>query len=121
MSDTANKPSIRAKRGFIAIACKSGMQWHTGKPTSGLRVTVGTVDSVTRDGDVKTVAPCGGGVLLRNDRRDWDQVYLVDPATLADPAGFLAECADRQTPSLNTWRPFAGLDDVRETAREYKA
>ncbi|QXV73538.1 hypothetical protein [Rhizobium phage RHph_X2_30] len=109
-----------AKRGFIAITqkAKRGFSLVAGC-YSTLSITVGTVESITRDGTVKTVAPAGD-TAAKLTKRDWDEVIILDPAKLADPAGFLAECKARQDANPETWRPFESLDDVRETARKYR-
>lgn len=109
-----------AKRGFIAIAqrVKTGYSLYAGCYSS-LSVTVGTVESITRDGAVKSVAPASA-TAAKLTKRDWDSITILDPARLADPAGFLAECRKRQTPSPETYKPFEDLNAVRELARAYR-
>ncbi len=109
-----------AKRGFIAITqkVKRGYSLVTGCYSS-LSIAVGTVESVTRDGAVKAVAPASA-TSAKLTSRDWDEVIILDPAKLADPAGFLAECKARQSTDPDTWRPFESIDDVRQTALKFR-
>lgn len=110
---------VPAKRGMIAILSKqsSGYSLVAGC-FSTLTITVGTVESVTRDGMAKRVKPADRDIV--KTPRDWDSMLLLDPAVLTDPAAFLAECKIRQTPDPGTYRPFADMNDVRETARKWK-
>jgi hypothetical protein len=80
-------------------------------------VNVGTVESVSRDGDVKRVADLNNGAA--KTPRDWDRVLVLDPAKLSDPAAFLAECKRRQSTDPDKWEPFADMNEVRELARKY--
>lgn len=109
-----------AKRGDIAVISKikRGYSLVAGC-YSHLSITVGTVESVARDGTVKRVQPADAGCALTP--RDWSDIQLIRAGVLADPAGFLAECKARQTPDPATFNPFADLNDVRETARKYRA
>jgi hypothetical protein len=107
-----------ARRGWIAVTEKESFVYSLLTGCHVVRhVEVGTVASVTRSGIVKRVADLCGGA----DRtpRDWDAVTILDTARLARPDAFLAECRDRQSTEFGRYRPFASLDDVRETARRY--
>ncbi|MGZ2448486.1 hypothetical protein ACVIRO_001240 [Rhizobium ruizarguesonis] len=109
-----------AKRGFIAITTKAkrSNSMLTGMGLY-LDVKVGTVDSVTRDGTVKAVRPAtlGNAVMKPSE---WDEVIILDPAKLKDADGFLDECRKRQTPDPDTWRPFESVEDVRQTAVQFR-
>ncbi len=109
-----------AKRDFIAILLKTktrrSMITGMGKYQE---VTVGTVDSVSRDGTVKTVRPATiSNAVLKP--KDWDEVIILDPAKLADSEGFLAECRTRQSTDADKWRPFEDVEDVRLTAQRFR-
>ncbi|MGY5795215.1 hypothetical protein ACXHXM_34230 len=109
-----------AKRGFIAITLKAkrrrsmltGMGMYQD-------ITVGTVESTTRDGTVKTVRPASISSAAMT-AKDWDEVIILDPDKLSDPAGFLAECQTRQSTDPDKWRPFESVEDVRQTAVRYR-
>lgn len=109
-----------AKRGFIAITqkVKRGYSLVAGN-YSHLSITVGTVESVARDGTVKTVAPAAP-TSAPMTKRDWSEILLIDPVALKDPDGFLAECKARQSTDPDTYRPFESIEDVRQTALKFR-
>lgn len=108
-----------AKRGWFAVTERTvrGYSLHTGTRVTR-RITVGRVISVARDGTVKRVAPCSDSTCDLTPR-EWDALFLIDPAKLSDPDGFAAECAERQSTEPSKWRPWEDINDVRQTARRY--
>jgi hypothetical protein len=109
-----------AKRGDIAITEKvsRGYSMIAGS-FARLTITVGTVKSVSRDGQIKRIEPAGRGSDLRP--RDWERVHVLSSTRLTDPAAFLKRCGERQTPDPDTWEPFDDMNAVRELARQYQA
>lgn len=111
---------VPAARGFVAVTTKMTHRYmmHTGSFMQ-LTVEVGLVSSVSREGKVKRIASLNNGA--DKTPSDWDEMLIINPNRFADLAGFLAECKSRQSTAPDEWRPFADLNDVRETARKYVA
>lgn len=107
-----------AKRGFIAVTQRTRFVYSM-IAGSGHRqsTSVGLVESVTREGKVKRISDLNGGAA--KTPRDWDTIVVLDPAKLADPEAFLAECKRRQSTNPGDWEPFVDLNDVRALARKY--
>lgn len=107
-----------AKRGFIAVTQRTRFVYSM-IAGSGHRqsTSVGVVESVTREGEVKRVSDLNSGT--PKTPRDWDTIVVLDPAKLTDPEAFLAECARRQSTNPDKWQPFEDLNDVRALARKY--
>jgi hypothetical protein len=107
-----------AKRGFIAVTQRTRFVYSMIAGSGHRQSTnVGIVESVTRDGTVKRVSDLNGAA--SHTPRDWDTLTILDPAKLADPEAFLAECKRRQSTDPDKWEPFADLNDVRSLARKY--
>lgn len=107
-----------AKRGFIAVTQRTSFVYSMLAGSHHRQSTnVGLVESVTREGKVKRVSDLNHGAA--KTPRDWDTLLVLDPAKLADPEGFLAECKRRQSTDPDKWEPFSDMNDVRSLARKY--
>lgn len=107
-----------AKRGFIAITERTTFQYSMLAGSYHRRaVNVGLVESVSRDGVVKRVSDLNGAA--SKTPRDWDTLLVLDPAKLADPDAFLAECKRRQSTDPDKWQPFEDVNAVRALARQF--
>ena len=108
------------KRGDIAVTerISRGYSLIAGS-FSHLSIDVGIVESVSKAGVIKRVASLNNGAA--KTPRDWSAIYVIDDTDLADRAGFLAECKARLSTNPDTWKPFADLNDLRATARKYRA